>query len=1064
MSQYDKNKKPNELVEALELVGADEFIVQKDGEAFVSKVKRENTGLLTSSDIANFETTTELNARDVANRARANHTGTQLASTISDFDTTVEANTEVSANTSARHTHANKALLDTYTQTEVNLALAVAHKDLTNNPHTVTKDQVGLSNVDNIQQIPLTEKSANNGVATLDAGGKVPATQLPNTIMSYEGIWNANTNTPTLADATVPTHGAGTVYLVTVAGTQDLGSGSQTFAIGDWVVYNGTIWEKSINSNAVVSVNGQQGVVDLDAGDVGAEVPLTFSTGLTRTTNTITTNDGEINHNQLQNYNVAQHRIINDGSPSTTTLYSGTKINNELNDKANSSSLTSHIGDKTNPHEVSLEQARTKSNSLSGDINYNSNKGINVATPVNGGDIANKDYADGIALGIEWKEAVIAIENTPPGSPTTGDRYIVGVGTGAWDTEDNNIAEWNGSSWDFTVAVTNFAVWVTDEDVLRVYNGTAWVKFGSTSTHNNLTGIQGGSASERYHLSEASFDKTNAFLDDGIFTEVLDEIDFKDSGILGNGIKHELAQSSSDIIVVSGADNAGANGTYVKVSANQYTHTTDANYSIWGGVYYTYYGYDWEIRSIYYFGSLYGINGTDPIGTWTAVGYYTSGSPTSIAGTSYQDFVLEHGNLVIEGTDIHPKNGQGEDFDGEGVNFMWLSDKKALRAGQGQNNRWNKNNIGEYSVGFGDNNLISGDYSIAQGENLQITGNYSFQLGRTGTANGNYGFSVGAGHNLNSNNNTAFGNSCTLTGGGAFAFGNICTVNGAFSGAFGSISQSLGNYSYAFGDRARCFADFCLAIGRNINVNEIGSQAFGSNLEVDSAGTTVFGANMIVNSPNSVVFGYGNQDLKVSEEKGIENLGRVANYTLVNEENLEDNIISNTNFSDGTDWTFGTGWALGTNEATKQVNGLGYLEYTGSFPIEVGKVYEVEFEITSWTSGDVFFEVAGYTSDNMRTLGTFKRYFTAINDTDKIKFRTAASGARLNISNITVKECSGGSLTISNRLTVNKRLILPVKDTTGHIADPVDGLMYVNTEDNKVSVYADGAWRDLTTW
>lgn len=38
---------------------------------------------------ANYETTTELNARDTANRSRANHTGTQLASTISDFASTV---------------------------------------------------------------------------------------------------------------------------------------------------------------------------------------------------------------------------------------------------------------------------------------------------------------------------------------------------------------------------------------------------------------------------------------------------------------------------------------------------------------------------------------------------------------------------------------------------------------------------------------------------------------------------------------------------------------------------------------------------------------------------------------------------------------------------------------------------------------------------------------------------------------------------------------------------------------------------------------------------------------
>ena len=43
------------------------------------------------SDIANFETSTELDARDVANRNRANHTGTQTASTISDFTSAVQS-------------------------------------------------------------------------------------------------------------------------------------------------------------------------------------------------------------------------------------------------------------------------------------------------------------------------------------------------------------------------------------------------------------------------------------------------------------------------------------------------------------------------------------------------------------------------------------------------------------------------------------------------------------------------------------------------------------------------------------------------------------------------------------------------------------------------------------------------------------------------------------------------------------------------------------------------------------------------------------------------------------
>lgn len=50
---------------------------------------------LESSDIANFETSSQLNTRDTNNRNRANHTGTQLAATISNFDATVEENSEV---------------------------------------------------------------------------------------------------------------------------------------------------------------------------------------------------------------------------------------------------------------------------------------------------------------------------------------------------------------------------------------------------------------------------------------------------------------------------------------------------------------------------------------------------------------------------------------------------------------------------------------------------------------------------------------------------------------------------------------------------------------------------------------------------------------------------------------------------------------------------------------------------------------------------------------------------------------------------------------------------------
>lgn len=50
---------------------------------------------------------------------------------------------------------------------------------ITTHSHTVTKADVVLGNVDNVKQIPFSEKGANNGVAELDSAGKVLSSQLP---------------------------------------------------------------------------------------------------------------------------------------------------------------------------------------------------------------------------------------------------------------------------------------------------------------------------------------------------------------------------------------------------------------------------------------------------------------------------------------------------------------------------------------------------------------------------------------------------------------------------------------------------------------------------------------------------------------------------------------------------------------------------------------------------------------------------------------------------------------------------------------------------------------------
>ena len=95
-------------------------------------------------------------------------------------------------------------------------------------------------------------KAKPNGIASLDPDGRIPYSQLPESAMEFKGDWNASTNTPTLADGTGD---LGDMYLVSVGGTVDLGSGNITFLDGDRVIYNQAgKWEK-ISGGSVKSVN-----------------------------------------------------------------------------------------------------------------------------------------------------------------------------------------------------------------------------------------------------------------------------------------------------------------------------------------------------------------------------------------------------------------------------------------------------------------------------------------------------------------------------------------------------------------------------------------------------------------------------------------------------------------------------------------------------------------------------------------------------------------------------------------------------------------------------------------
>jgi hypothetical protein len=155
-----------------------------------------------------------------------------------------------------------------------------------------------------------------NGVATLDAGGKVPVSELPAAVLgaiSYQGTWNASTNTPTLTSS-VGTKGY--YYVVDVSGNTNL-NGITDWVIGDWAIFNGSVWQKVDNTDAVTSVNGQTGAVVLTTTNIAEGTNLYYTDVRARASNSAGTGIS---------YDSSTGVITNSAPDQTVVLTAGTGI------------------------------------------------------------------------------------------------------------------------------------------------------------------------------------------------------------------------------------------------------------------------------------------------------------------------------------------------------------------------------------------------------------------------------------------------------------------------------------------------------------------------------------------------------------------------------------------------------------------------------------------------------------------------------------------------------------------------------------------------------------------
>lgn len=142
----------------------------------------------------------------------------------------------------------------------------------TQNPHGVTKAQVGLGSVDNVQQIPLSQKGVANGVATLDDKGKIPATQMPTTktingaSIFGTGDLQLSASLYKIVDA-LPTTGIDTskIYLVPASATTAKNNKTEYIYLGDPnKAYDESKWEKLGDEQKSSTVTTPGGSITVD--------------------------------------------------------------------------------------------------------------------------------------------------------------------------------------------------------------------------------------------------------------------------------------------------------------------------------------------------------------------------------------------------------------------------------------------------------------------------------------------------------------------------------------------------------------------------------------------------------------------------------------------------------------------------------------------------------------------------------------------------------------------------------------------------------------------------------
>jgi hypothetical protein len=349
---------------------------------------------------------------------------------------------------------------------------------------TLTSLQTQITNL-------IPSQTGNSGKYLTTNGSALSWATVSGSGLSYQGTWNASTNTPTLASST---GSSGYYYIVSVAGSTNL-NGITDWKAGDWAIYNGTSWQKIDQSETLQSITSTDGSVTVTTTGSTADLSVAVSASTTNVICLVRNSTGAtltkgtavyINGATGQNPTVTKAQANNDTNSAQTLGLMSADLANNSNGYVTIIGLISNIDTSSFTDGQQLYLSPTTAGTLTATKPYAPQHLVYVAVVEHAHPTQGKLFVK-VQNGYEMDE----LHNVSAQSPTSGQTLIYNASTSLWEkanlTAGTGISVSNGAG---SITVTNSGVTSAVAGTgISVSSGTGAV----TITNTGVTSVTGTS-------------------------------------------------------------------------------------------------------------------------------------------------------------------------------------------------------------------------------------------------------------------------------------------------------------------------------------------------------------------------------------------------------------------------------------------------------------------------------------------------------------------------------------------------------------------------------------------